>query len=944
MGQDRAVGANSFARDLNTAACSRADLAVLLATLPEAQWQAAALAAGFAPRIETVRVAIPAHAEKQPQTDALVSAPSIQPELPPYQPSDLPDLIFWRIRAEQRDHTPPPDSETQIGLPLQALPLSDPACPPPQQQELLTPARQARLLRRQLAIPRPGAALDMGRLCQLLAERKLPAQLPRQQQPHWPGRLQVLLDVSLPLRPFWADFWNVAGHLHRLLGQRLVLWRTREGDPYHVEGQDERAGALPLNDGPVLLLSDGGLYSPDSGRARRWQEFGRLCAEQGKRPMLIAPVPERKVQPMYARLFELLLWDEGSSLQPFRLAHHGVSARAGQKEHPGSPHLLTALAHASRVEPHLLRAWRLALADCGTDIGSEYEVWHHTKVRANILACAVAKEYRAELAQQWTEWPQPRRHQLAELRYQSNRHLSPLIQAEEALAEGIFAVDEARAAAQLLAEQLHSTLRHGGPIPTGELAAYLLTMASRRPELLEASPKLAGAWAWLRRDDLANGALQNLPAGVAQEMLADALASKSQTAPYFLAQVGNQFGIYPAATSQPVCRLAELPKVPEYWQVECFQDDGSLGPARLLARHESFHPDPASTYRLRFGGDVLELEPVRRPEWAVGMGRDQDGLFAESKDGRRMYFPFNLTGNPFLFNCPATGARFVGREKLCHRFLGDLQQGVSISLVGEARMGKSSLLACWQELAQQAGRVTRLINGQGIAGGSYSAFVTTITGQETDPDWSIDQAASAIEAWIQSAPGGQVPLVLIDEAEPVLRMLPERFFGRLRDLITRQRLCLVLASRRDIGEMEYLNYKTSPLANCMKRLQLELLDEPGAQQLCALGAGVLSAADVQLIRQWAGRHPFYLSLLGHYLWQARRDGDSEAEALREFKINARVRLKEWWQVLFSKEQKQLAMVLDDNTPNPKSRLNERGLLDQGQPFGEVVRWWWGERA
>jgi hypothetical protein len=300
------------------------------------------------------------------------------------------------------------------------------------------------------------------------------------------------------------------------------------------------------------------------------------------------------------------------------------------------------------------------------------------------------------------------------------------------------------------------------------------------------------------------------------------------------------------------------------------------------------------------------------------------------------------TDNPFLFNCPATGDRFVGREALCRRFIADIEQGMSISLVGDARIGKSSLLVRWSELARQAGRVVRLIDGQDQAGASCSALVAAMIGHRIQGE-NPDQAADAIADWIQAVSPDQAPVVLVDEAEQCLRVLPARFFERLRGLVNKQRLCLILSTRRDIGEIETQDHQTSPLSNCMKRVQLGLLEENAAQALGGRGAGVLSADDLRLMHHWAGRHAFYLSVLGHLLWQARQEREGSDAALREFRSNAFQRLEEWWKALPSKLQNQLATVLNSRTPNPESRLNDRGFLDQGQPFGEVVRRWWEDR-
>ena len=106
--------------------------------------------------------------------------------------------------------------------PWEDLPVSDPRQLPPEQSVLVPRARQARVLRRQLAEPRGDGAVDMARLCQMLAAPQLcpalaPAGAGRAGRRGW----ICSFDLSLELRPFWDDFWQLATVLRHILGDRL---------------------------------------------------------------------------------------------------------------------------------------------------------------------------------------------------------------------------------------------------------------------------------------------------------------------------------------------------------------------------------------------------------------------------------------------------------------------------------------------------------------------------------------------------------------------------------------------------------------------------------------------------------------------------------------------------------------------------------------------------
>ncbi len=662
---------------IHRAATSRADLVRLLAVLSAEEWPAAALALGFlAPRKAGVGARSAA-----PKIEAIPSpAQSSPPATEPYRPSDLPDLAFWRVVADRTRAPDPAEGEAPAWLaqaaPWDGLPLSDPTQSRPEQAELVPRPRQARLLRRELAQPHRGA-LDLERLCRFLAERRLPRRLPRRVRPRWPARLDLMLDLALPLRPYWEDFWHLEAGLRHTLGRRLHVWRTRGGDPGDlVVAADGRPGELVLGDGALMILSDAGLYAPGSGRHRRWQDLGYRAARAGVRPLLLAPVPLRSADAGLARGFRLIPWDRGAPLHVLRPCAT-ARADAAPGPHPGNEALVAALAPASRVEPPLLRDLRLALTDQGADVGSEYAVWNHPQVRANLLACALASEHRGEAAKALGLLPDPVQRRLAQLRQAGNRHQSPLIQAEEAIAEGHLAQPEALRRALDLVRRLCATLARGGDPAAGrELAGYVAHLGSRRPDLLAQSPALATAWVITRREDLRRGTLGDIPPGVDLAAVAWLL---EDAAPAYLGQVGDALGVFPADWPQPVCHLAELEAVGDYWEVRDASEppsplggragdegaplpsplggragdegaplpsplggragDEGLAPPQLLRLGESLTLDPGRRYRLTLGRRQLDLESVRRPPWAAGMGRDAAGLFAQLEDGRRLHWP-----------------------------------------------------------------------------------------------------------------------------------------------------------------------------------------------------------------------------------------------------------------------------------------------------------------
>lgn len=296
--------------------------------------------------------------------------------------------------------------------------------------------------------------------------------------------------------------------------------------------------------------------------------------------------------------------------------------------------------------------------------------------------------------------------------------------------------------------------------------------------------------------------------------------------------------------------------------------------------------------------------------------------------------------NPFNPWQEATPPRFFGRKELLRRLGMALDEKRSVSLVGDWRIGKTSVLRTWQQKAEERGRTVRYLSGQGPEAVSCAAFVKAASGLETpeksNDEASADAAADLLAQWAQAVSPGLPPLILIDEADACLPRLPARFFERLRGMLGT--LCLVIASRREIDQIYADVGRTSPFANQLQMHRLGLLEADAANQLIALGGEVLSDDDRELMRRLAGRHPYFLALLGRYLWEARRHGGDLEEAVELFRDEAAARFRELWKVL-SEHDRAALQGLSAGHATPDNGLKRRGLAETGKLFGEVLETW-----
>lgn len=350
------------------------------------------------------------------------------------------------------------------------------------------------------------------------------------------------------------------------------------------------------------------------------------------------------------------------------------------------------------------------------------------------------------------------------------------------------------------------------------------------------------------------------------------------------------------------------------------------------------------TLQLDSAGRLAQID-LRFRAWSPrgGHWHDDDSLYRESRQGRLTWLirqPQSpaAVANPYDPWTPNPD-HFVGRIGLFRRLEAALEEGRSVSLVGDWRMGKTVLLHVWSRRVQERGRVVKFLNGEGPEGVSVSAFVRAITGLEA-PD-TADGAADLLNRWAEAVGRpGLPPVILVDETDGLIATFGHRFFERLRGMLGR--IALVLASRQEL-DLLFQDLGGSPLANRLEIQWLGLLEETAAEALIHRGDGLLGPGDTDRMRRWAGRHPFYLQLMGRHLLDARRFGEGIEQAMGRFRTEASMRLRELWRVLDDKERQALKECLA-GIPATRRSLAERGLVTgDGKLFGEVLAEWLREK-
>ena len=293
--------------------------------------------------------------------------------------------------------------------------------------------------------------------------------------------------------------------------------------------------------------------------------------------------------------------------------------------------------------------------------------------------------------------------------------------------------------------------------------------------------------------------------------------------------------------------------------------------------------------------------------------------------------------NPYRCWDVVTPPQFVGRVRELNKIQKAVEEKRSVSVVGDFQMGKSSVLQTLHRQLIANGRHVLVLSGNQRVTQSLSVFIEAVTGNcplSEEPD----QAADILARWIdQHHRNGLPPGLLIDDAESCFIRFPYRFFERLRGMLGS--VVLIFTSSRELDLIRTPDHQISPLENRLELVRLGLLDPQAAETIIQYGTVFLDTEARQAMRVWAGRHPFYIQLLGSHLVNARLHGDALDEALQDFYSESAPKLRNLWQTLDNREQQALLDSLQGK-PITRRSLRTRGLVtEMGGLFGKVLQEW-----
>ena len=284
--------------------------------------------------------------------------------------------------------------------------------------------------------------------------------------------------------------------------------------------------------------------------------------------------------------------------------------------------------------------------------------------------------------------------------------------------------------------------------------------------------------------------------------------------------------------------------------------------------------------------------------------------------------------NPYSCGPMVTDPRmFFGREEELRTLYTRLSTMQSTSIVGLRRIGKSSLLyRLAQTVRDELGQnyLPLYIDLQDARYRTAMGFVAAVAGAMNERMGGIldvggvTDMAGFTRLVERLRDNGVYPVLCLDEFEELVQHPQEfgdDFLEGLRALGSHGKLALVTASRVPLADLIQKQELTSPFFNIFSQIELGLLEPEAARALRRVPfereGVILTPEEEALVEELAGRHPFYLQMACHHLYEAQAaPAGRRADLVRErFNQEAEPHFQQLWEHLDDREQAALRSIV-----------------------------------
>ncbi len=342
--------------------------------------------------------------------------------------------------------------------------------------------------------------------------------------------------------------------------------------------------------------------------------------------------------------------------------------------------------------------------------------------------------------------------------------------------------------------------------------------------------------------------------------------------------------------------------------------------------------------------------------------------------------------NPFFNRQRITDPMFFrGRERAVEALYGAIATRQCRSVVGERKLGKSSLLthlSCPDSLRQHGfdpqDYAFIYVDLEGMANISYAEFWPELLDQlEVALPNSQTQLLTltqnlAMEADVRFMQirrlfrrierAGLTLVLMLDEFESLASnaAFDPSFYGELRSLAGEMGVVYITASRRSLYDLTYQHADTlsSPFFNIFSEEGLALMPLSEAAVLLRDLSSIpdqrpFTPEQIEFLINLAGPHPFFLQVAGAYLYMARQEDDIQnsvpVQVVGRFNAEAEDHFRYLWRQLSAHEKSvllhletatQAAVSPSFSNPETLRQLREKSLIHQDtngrwQPFSRA---------
>lgn len=313
------------------------------------------------------------------------------------------------------------------------------------------------------------------------------------------------------------------------------------------------------------------------------------------------------------------------------------------------------------------------------------------------------------------------------------------------------------------------------------------------------------------------------------------------------------------------------------------------------------------------------------------------------------------TINPFYVGGAVPSQLFCGRQEILGSIIGRLC-GVgaqSVSIVGERRIGKSSILRYVSENYRTLFPANRkylviyvdLMKARFQRRSGFMRYLRTELSKHWREPWSEedDGDLEMFDIALDEMVSEDIRFILcLDEVEHVAKH-PDEFDDLLEDLRANGQigqLGIMTASATSLADICQTNGVTSPFYNIFTQHRIGLLPKQDWVTLLSQNMHITDE-DILLVDKLAGGHPFYIQMVAAQMWEMKRNNIGDYSKLTQvLKEQMKPHLQSLWNTLSEQEQLSLQKIFKSDRLEQDngaiSSLKERCIIQNGRVFSTMM--------